>query len=563
MNAPSTTGKVWPDNRKSGGKSPFLVGRFWVLLLICLGGFPIDCGAEDPPKVSKAFPSGGPLGRKTSATLSGTFPKWPLQVWCSDPSVSIAFGTKSGEVSVEVSSKAEPGIRWFRLYSDQGATALIPWMVGNLDEVNEAEPNDEVTQPQSIGSLPTVVNGVLEKTGDVDTFAVELKRGECLTAMVQANEGLKFPLDAGLQVMGPTGAMLAQNLDHYGLDPFLSYQATRDGVYRVRVFGFPETPDSSIQFAGKENYVYRLTLTKGPYLVSAMPLATRSHDVTIVRGTGVSFPPTLEKSFEVPEVENKSNYRMLWFEGVAGMVRLPTVEAPLVLDASDNDRNAPQVVSPPVCISGTFEKPKDIDAYRMQVEKDSRWSIRLESRKIGSASDPLLEITDASGASIATADDAKDQADPSLEWKCPKTGDYVVSVRDLYGAGGDHFFYRLLIEPDAPRWKLTTPKELIQGTAGEEWKLEVSVQRLAGFDQDLSIELKGLPPEASCDSVVSSGKGDTAKQVVLKGKVPQAFQGPVSLTGTVVSDPKQKESGTASDTNQPFLWLSIVPPASK
>ncbi len=563
MNPNSTLGGVGPGNRRSRGESPSLVTRFWVLFLFCIGGLPSPGVAEDPPKVSKAFPSGGPLGRKTPVTLSGTFPKWPLQVWCNDPGVSIAFGAKPGEVSVEVASNTEPGIRWFRFYNDHGATALIPWMVGNLDEVNEMEPNDEVTQPQSIASLPTVINGVLEKTGDVDTFAVELKRGESLTAMVQANEGFKFPLDAGLQVMGQTGAVLAQNLDHYGLDPFLSYQATRDGVYRVRVFGFPETPDSSIQFAGKENYVYRLTLTNGPYLVSAMPLATRESEVTVIRGKGVSFPSNLEKSFGAIEVANKSNYRMLWFEGIAGIVRLPTVETPLALDAIDNDRNAPQVVSLPVCISGTFEKSKDIDAYRIQVEKDSRWSIRLESRKIGSAADPLLEITDASGVSIATADDAKDQVDPSLEWKCPKTGEYVVSVRDLYGAAGDHFFYRLFIEPEMPRWKLTTPKELIQGTAGEEWKLEVSVQRLAGFDQDLSIELKGLPPESSCDSVVSSSKGDSAKQVVLKGKVPQAFQGPVSLIGTVVSDEKQMESGIASDSNQPFLWLSILPPPSK
>ena len=40
----------------------------------------------------------------------------------------------------------------------------------------------------------------------------------------------------------------------------------------IRVFGFPSTPDSTIGFGGKENWVYRLSLKDGDEIMPAFSL---------------------------------------------------------------------------------------------------------------------------------------------------------------------------------------------------------------------------------------------------------------------------------------------------
>src|SRR6185437_769509 len=59
-----------------------------------------------------------------------------------------------------------------------------------------------------------------------------------------------------------------------------------DGVYHVRTFAFPATPDASISFAGGESFVYRLTLTSGGLIDGAMPLALARGEPTTVEACG-------------------------------------------------------------------------------------------------------------------------------------------------------------------------------------------------------------------------------------------------------------------------------------
>ena len=60
-----------------------------------------------------------------------------------------------------------------------------------------------------------------------------------------------------------------------GLDPQVNYAVRADGTYTVRVFAFPATPDSSIRHFGSDLSVYRLTITTGPFVDYATPLAVR------------------------------------------------------------------------------------------------------------------------------------------------------------------------------------------------------------------------------------------------------------------------------------------------
>ena len=109
-----------------------------------------------------------------------------------------------------------------------------------------------------IGTGKSTVAGMLRDLGailvDADKVGHEVLRpdGPAWQPVVDA---------FGRQVLGPGGAMLAQNHDERGLDPLAVVTAPADGMYVVRLFAFPAVPDSTIGLAGGEAYIYRLTLT--------------------------------------------------------------------------------------------------------------------------------------------------------------------------------------------------------------------------------------------------------------------------------------------------------------
>src|SRR5206468_5446479 len=121
---------------------------------------------------------------------------------------------------------------WVRLYNAEGASTPAPFLIGNLKEINEQEPNDRPANAQVIADPNVTVNGVLTN-GDVDGFAVPLKAGQTLVAAVDAYARLGSPMDAVLQVTTPKGVVLAENHDDVQLDPRLAFTAAKPGTYIV------------------------------------------------------------------------------------------------------------------------------------------------------------------------------------------------------------------------------------------------------------------------------------------------------------------------------------------
>ena len=74
----------------------------------------------------------------------------------------------------------------------------------------EQEPNDEPAKAQKVERLPVVVNGRLGKRGDVDTFEVELRKGQTLVAALEGHGRLGSPMDGVLQVVSADGFVLEQ-----------------------------------------------------------------------------------------------------------------------------------------------------------------------------------------------------------------------------------------------------------------------------------------------------------------------------------------------------------------
>src|SRR5262249_22269864 len=153
-------------------------------------------------------------------------------------------------LTVHIAADAVPGTYWIRLHDEHGASALRPFLVGLLPEVQEVEPNDDSKNPQVIATPNVIVNGRLAKDGDVDVYAVEWKKGQTLVASVEAQRTLRSPMDGVLQILTPDGIVQAQDDDYHGFDPQIAFTAPKDGRYLVRLFAFPSDPTAAIKFAG-------------------------------------------------------------------------------------------------------------------------------------------------------------------------------------------------------------------------------------------------------------------------------------------------------------------------
>ena len=236
------------------------------------------------PAVTHLVPAGGQRGTTVEVTAAGTFDKWPVKVWVErQGGLGRRAGKEKGKLPVTVATDAEPGVVLAAAPRRNRGEPAAAVRRRHAARGGREGAERRAGQGRSRSSGSAVVNGQLAKTGDVDCFAVTLKKGQTLVAALEAHRTLRSPMDAVLQVVSADGFVLDQNHDHHGLDPQLAFTAPRDGTYIVRVFAFPAPPDSSIRFFGSDACVYRLTLTTAEFVDFVTPLAVEHLKAAKVR----------------------------------------------------------------------------------------------------------------------------------------------------------------------------------------------------------------------------------------------------------------------------------------
>ncbi|MCX6626625.1 MAG: DVUA0089 family protein [Candidatus Solibacter sp.] len=135
----------------------------------------------------------------------------------------------------------------------------LPFGASDLAAVREAEPNDAFDRAQRI-TAPLVVDGRIEKPGDVDYFVFSAKKDDKLVLQVQARR-LGSPMDSVLTLYDGKRNQVAENDDWN--DP-LEAPLAHNSDSRI-LYTFPAAGDyylrlRDIQGKGGEEYAYRLVL---------------------------------------------------------------------------------------------------------------------------------------------------------------------------------------------------------------------------------------------------------------------------------------------------------------
>ncbi|AWM37806.1 hypothetical protein GobsT_41690 [Gemmata obscuriglobus] len=501
-----------------------------------------------PPAITYLSPAGAQQGTTVEVTAAGlTEPT--ARVWVSGKGVS-AENVK-GKLKITVAKDAVPDVYWLRAHSAEGASGLRPFIVGVLPEVTEKEPNDEFKKAQLIEATSVVVNGKLEKSGDVDCFAVRLKKGQTLVASLDAHNALRSPVDAMMQVLSADGFVLDENNDFHGLDPQIAFTAKKDGVHVVRVYAFPATPDSTIRYFGSDASVYRLTLTTGPFADHTTPLAVQN-GTAAVETEGWNLSPETRKfalTYGLPD----SPFALA--AGRANAVRVRVEPHPTFGPKTS------EPLKPPFSVTDRIEKAGTDVSFIMNAKKGQSLTIQVESRTVGLAVNPVVRVLDADKKQLARAEPPKINADTALAFNAPADGAYTVTVGDQYaGSGPRHaFLLRVLSEPD---YDLTVPADHFTVAPGTPTTIAVKVNRKLGFTKPVEVSAQGLPPGVKV-TIVQPAKPDP-NTVTLSLSANEPLSVPFRLIGTVKDLPSltRYTRFTAPEFDEPLadLWLTVTAP---
>ncbi|WP_422923045.1 PPC domain-containing protein [Singulisphaera sp. PoT] len=512
-----------------------------------------------PPSLEHLFPAGAQRGQSVAVTATGSFDRWPPLVWTDGEGADLVVTPEKdkGKLTIKVAPDAKVGIHWIRIHDEEGTTDLRPFVVGLLPEAVEAG-------SLSIADPPHVtINGTLAKKGESDQYSVHLLKGQTLLATVDANQGLKSPMDSVLQVASAEGFVLAQNDDEHGMDPQIAFVAPEDGNYLVRIFTFPSVPNSTIAFAGNAAYIYRLTLTTRGFVDFPYPMAIAGDAGATVEAFGWNVPESARKlpiTFKADEPVGTVIHPEL---GNAIEVRRASGRSEL--EHEPNDLEHPQTIVVPSMISGRLEQAKDRDVFAFPAKKGEALTFRLEARVLDSPLDPVLTIVDATGKTLVEADDARRNRNPELLFSAPEDGTYRLIVRDLSDHGGERYVYGIEATATVPDFQLSVGTEWFTVENGKTLSLPVTIERKNGFNRPIEIRLEGFPAGVEATSVRSEPEGDSSKAVTLtltsKGTAGSA---PIQVVGKAVGGPKVERLAQLPAPGRLALpaWLTVLKPGT-
>lgn len=550
----------------------------WLGLMGVFAGGCIPAASGAAPTLEHFYPVAATLGTTQAVQMIGAPGTWPPQVWVDAPGIVFRPQTNSGVFNVELASNAPAGPHWVRLHNGEGASAARFFVVDTVAQTAEVEPNDEFLKPQSVQSLPAVINGRLDKSGDVDSFAVDVQAGQTLVARLEAYL-LASPVDAVLRVLDPDQVQVALNHDDgVTFDPRVTWKATATGRHIVQVFGFAYPAGSDVRFSGGGSSVYRLHLSTGPVIQHALPLGMVPGSNTLHQLVGWNLPESATASdFGAP----------LGPADGRGVVHVKVAHAPdsfgvvigkgteiLEQEPNDTPAQAP-LLSLPFAVTGTIGKSGDQDRFRFHAEKGERFWIEVKSASLGVPLDSWLKVEDATGKELVRNDDTAN-ADPATEWVAPAAGDYLVAVGNLLHQGGSNLLYRLSLEKPSPTLTATVAAQSFVLKAGETNVVKVALRRQFGFASKVRVTVEGTPTDLIAPPVDVDGQQAEASLSWTTRSNALAFSGPIRIR---ISDTNSHLLTTAafpvissgSDNGVPngfgrlliesleALWLNIIP----
>jgi hypothetical protein len=537
----------------------------------------------DAPVTMYIFPAGGQRGTSVAFRVGGLYlhESCPFEmqgpgveasprieqtktIWFEGPVIPLPDSQQAEDYprdsagSVRIATDAPLGARAWRVWTDQGAVASRPFIVGDLPEVVEDE-IDGAPIPVEV-PLPITVNGRIFPREDVDIWSFAARAGETITCTVLTNR-LGSPFDAQLEVRDSRGARLAENgpIPPPGTDAAVRFTAPADGNYAVHI--------CDAKFGGLQHYVYRLTIRAGAFVEHIYPLGGRRGTSGRFELTGANLPGAAVEIALPHDARSPFTTRLELPAGFSNPFALEVDDLSEVLEQEPNDEPGQVQTSPvPAVLNGRIDRPGDIDCWKFHATKGALLELDLCAARLGSPLDSVLSLADPAGKELARSDDiGGSQTDSFLQFTFPEEGTYLIQVADRFASrGGEAFAYRLRIAPPAsPDFRLHVATDALSIDRGGEAKLKLRAERLGGFIDPIQIEFENLPPGVSVANpqiTASSGEIELtfkAEAASAAGAQPVRIRGSAMVAGQSVVREAVFTSPAAPDLKLDTLLVAV------
>jgi hypothetical protein len=475
--------------------------------------------------IDYVLPRGGSRGATVDVEFRGMSLENPQEVLFYEPGIKASAFVplaKPGEgfkAKFQIAPDCPLGEHVLRVRTATALSDAVTFWVGPFPTVLESETkvgeNDTIEKAKPIRLNSTVEGQILPgQDQDIDMYVVAMLKGQRLSVEVEAARlgtlHTNGENDLAVRILDAKGKEIARNDDSalYVQDPVLSILTADAGPYYIEI-------KQQIFYPPRQAW-YRAhigTFTRPTALYPAGGQAGTTLEARILGD------PMGERTERITLPKQPGNFS--YFAGAAG----EKPPSPNILRVSPYPNalwdGAPVATQLPVALNGILTKPGEAQTFSFAAKKSQAWHIRVYSRTLGAPVDPKIWIQAAGNPKhILEADDSKltdlgypssrgtwyikDQQDPSVIFKPPTDGDYVLGVEDTTGAAGPDHVYRVEIEPvrDTIYTHVTTGDayQIPRLTGfiipqGNRWTLDVQLAQGLGnnYKGEVELEAVGLP----------------------------------------------------------------------
>lgn len=564
--------------------------------------------AYPQPRLQAIFPPGGKVGSTVEVTLTGADLDDAKTLIFSHPGLKAELlpppppdpkkPTPPGPPRFRVSIAADVplGMHEVCVVGRFGVSNPRIFCVGELNEVVEQEPNNDVDQAQKV-PLNVVVNGVINPNVDVDYFAFDGKKGQRVVVACHAFS-IDSRLDPQVQIFTSEGRQLAINRRYRDREAVADAALPSDGVYYVRVVEFTH------QSGGPEHW-YRLSISTLPWIDAIYPPVVERGKPAQVTLYGRNLPggqadnipgwsgPTLERITVTitppsdPEALHRLDYvgTLLAAEtvldgftyllktpqGHSNPVLLGITDLPVIAEqeGANESPDKAQEIPVPCELVGRMDRPGDRDWFAFSAKQGEVFWLEGYAERIGSPMDLFLEIYRLDPKTnqpqlLQEADDLQENLhvfryltrsnDTRLRFVVPQDGKYLLHVRsreaDLFG--GPRHIYRVSLRREQPDFRLFALQadDSLQNLTniggltlqrGSARGLLVLCERRHGFAGEVNVVAENLPTGVRCSpQVIGPNQRFTYLVLEAAGDAPIAeavirIRGTANIGGQTVS----------------------------
>jgi hypothetical protein len=151
--------------------------------------------------------------------------------------------------------------------------------------------------------------------------------------------------------------------------------------------------------------------------------------------------------------------------------------------------------------------------------------------------------------------------DSRLDFTAPRDGEYRLRLKDTNDKQGEDFAYRLTVRLDEKDFMLTASPANPNVPRGGRVPVEVTANRIRGYEGPIEVELKGLPTGLKAErSIIPAGQDSTvvAIEAADDPKLEELVPAPIEVVGRGFSEGAKLVR--VADARTPLRVVSVMPP---